>query len=147
MQPGPISIEVRLHPVAEQRRRRGSRAAPASPDETSSSNRVVLVTTEICSSSRAMRTRRFAHLRDFGQGADREALQADLRGESQRRIDDGSLGLLALLQDSACARSGLGLEGHFGDGHGISAIKTNDRSILHESPGRERLWPLLNAAF
>jgi len=36
-----------------------------------------------------------AHLRDFGQGADAQAFQPDLRGQAQSGINDGQLGLLA----------------------------------------------------
>ena len=49
---------------------------------------------------------RLAHLRDFGQRADRQAFQADLRGQAQGRVDDGRLGLLALLQGLALAGAG-----------------------------------------
>ena len=47
---------------------------------------------------------RLAHLRDLGQRADGQAFQADLRGQAQRRVDDGGLGLLAFLQGPAFAR-------------------------------------------
>jgi hypothetical protein len=53
---------------------------------------------------------RLAHLGDFGQRADGQAFQADLRGQAQRRIDDGRLGLLALLQGRP-SRAARGLEG------------------------------------
>ena len=55
---------------------------------------------------------RLAHLRDFGQGADRQAFQADLRGQPERRVDDGGLGLLALLQ--GLGRRGVGRRGVVG---------------------------------
>jgi hypothetical protein len=40
---------------------------------------------------------RLAHLGDLGHRADRQAFEPDLRGQCQRGIDDGGLGLLALL--------------------------------------------------
>ncbi|MNT21235.1 hypothetical protein D3C72_1565680 [compost metagenome] len=38
---------------------------------------------------------RLAHLGDLGHGADRQALEPDLRGQRQRGVDDDGLGLLA----------------------------------------------------
>ena len=59
-----------------------------------------------------------AHLHDLGQRADGQAFKTDLRGQAQRRIDDGGFGLLTLLQRAAGVGIGTGALGGTGDGHG-----------------------------
>jgi hypothetical protein len=56
---------------------------------------------------------RLAHLGDLGHGADRQALEPDLRGQRQCGIDDHGLGLLALL-GGAGRLGGNGIDGHRG---------------------------------
>ena len=46
---------------------------------------------------------RLAHARDFGQGANRQTFQTNLRGQAQRSIDDGCFGLTAFHEGSATA--------------------------------------------
>src|SRR5207253_8163222 len=41
---------------------------------------------------------RLAHVRDFGQRADRQPFEAHVGGQRKRGVEDGRAGLLALLQ-------------------------------------------------
>jgi hypothetical protein len=69
-----------------------------------------------------------AHARDLGQRADAQALQPDLRGQAERGVHDGGLGLLTLEQRTAlpaavaddvlAARRG-GFADGLGNGHGF----------------------------
>jgi hypothetical protein len=71
---------------------------------------------------------RLAHLHDLGKRADREPFQPDLRRQSERGLEDGGAGLLALEQVAA---GGSVVQGK-------ALTKSNDRSILQVSIGRRR---------
>jgi hypothetical protein len=59
-----------------------------------------------------------AHLRDFGQRADRQALKPHVRSQAECRLQDGGAGLLALVQracrTAAASAAGGGIEGGVG---------------------------------
>ena len=74
---------------------------------------------------------RLAHAGDFGQSTNRQAFQANLRGQAQRRIDDHRLGLLTF-DEHAAARLGhgqaldFGRNGRFGHGESKKFIEANE---------------------
>ena len=109
MQPESISIEVRFIQLREQRAqaRQAARLLHGRVEDLFLETRVVFADhgdLQFLARAEMGEHARLAHLGDFGQGADGQAFQADLRGQAQRRIDDGGLGLLALLQGPAFAR-------------------------------------------
>lgn len=75
----------------------------------------------------------FAHAGDFGQCADRQTLQADLRSQSERCVNDGGFRLLPLEQNTFrrfdCKAGVPWMKGYLANGH-EQWIKKNDRSIF-----------------
>jgi hypothetical protein len=64
---------------------------------------------------------RLAHARDFGNGPDGQAFQANLRSQTQSRINDDGLGLLTFDEHAPAGfgrRQALDVGGGFAVGHG-----------------------------
>jgi hypothetical protein len=76
----------------------------------------------------------------LGECAYAQTFQANLRGQTQSRIDDGSFGLLAFLHDQANGRAFAAVsgdhtgsfDGKFCDGHDVLANSKNKTSRKKE---------------
>ena len=89
---------------------------------------------------------RLAHARDFGHGANGQALQADLRGQAQGRVDDGRLGLLAFDEHAPTrlgGRQAFNVVGGLAVGHGLQkrtiGLFCTKTTLQNKEPGRSRV--------
>ena len=124
-----------LHPVVEQRTQAGhaARRAHGGEEHFLLEARVVLADhrdLQLLARAEVGEHARLAHAHDVGQRPDGQTLEPDVRGQTQRGIDDGGLGLLPLVQRTlaAAARAGgaggFGGAGFDGSGHGRRQKRT-----------------------
>jgi len=116
-----------VHPVAKQRSqpRQAARLLHRRIEHLLLEARVVLVDDgdlEFLARAEVGEHARLAHAGGFGQRADRQPFQADLRRQRQRGVDDGGLGLLPLVQGATAPRRARRGNWRLRQGHG-NAIK------------------------